>query len=449
MSSVLLIYPYFKPAHDRSLFRFPPLGIGYVAACLRAAGHGVSLLDCTFVSREAALRQARASGADVVGVYSMITMRRDAIRFARELRGTGALLVAGGPLPTSDPGLFIRDFDVVVTGEAEHTMPELVTAHENGQDIRSIRGTAWRGADGVASSGARVLEPDLDAIPFPARDLFPNAQYIRHSRKRYGYAITTIMSTRGCPFACEFCSNVMFGTSCRVRSVEKVVDEVEQALSFGYDRIHFADDVFTLDRARVARLCDEIERRGLHFTWECLGRVDTVDAVLARRMKAAGCDRIFFGIESGNDSVLALMNKRITVGRAERAVWDAHAAGLHTGAFFILYYPGETDDTVRATLRFALSLPLDYLSFTMPYPIPGTGLYRRVMGREVREWRQPDALLFDHALTFDADYSQAKMRLAILKGQIQFEIKRRLGKGGTAAMKLFEKPTDLLLRVMR
>jgi anaerobic magnesium-protoporphyrin IX monomethyl ester cyclase len=207
--------------------------------------------------------------------------------------------------------------------------------------------------------------------------------------------------------------------------------------------------VFTLDRARVGRICEEIERRRLHFTWECLGRVDSVDAPLARRMKEAGCDRIFFGIESGNDSVLALMNKGITVAKAERAVRDAHAAGLQTGAFFILYYPGETDDTVLATLRFALSLPLDYLSFTMPYPIPGTGLYRRVMGRKIREWKQPDALLFDHALTFDADCSQTKMRFAILKGQIQFEIKRRLGKAGTTAMKLFERPTDLLLRIMR
>jgi anaerobic magnesium-protoporphyrin IX monomethyl ester cyclase len=227
------------------------------------------------------------------------------------------------------------------------------------------------------------------------------------------------------------------------------VNEVEEALSLGYDRIHFADDVFTFDRARLARICEEIGSRRLHFAWECLGRVDSVDAALARQMKEAGCDRIFFGIESGNDDVLALMNKRITVAKADRAVRAAHAAGLRTGAFFILYYPGETDATVLATLRFALSLPLDYLSFTMPYPIPGTGLYRRVMDRQAREWRQPRGLLFDHALTFDADCSQSKMRFAILKGQIQFEIKRHFGAAGTAAMKLFQKPTDILLKLMR
>jgi anaerobic magnesium-protoporphyrin IX monomethyl ester cyclase len=449
VKSILLIYPFFKPAYDRSLFRFPPLGIAYVAAALRAAGHQVSLLDCTFLSRDDALRRAVVLRADVVGVYSMITMRRDAIRFSRALRPTGAFLVAGGPLPTSDPGLFLRDFDLVVAGEGERTMCELVAALESGTDARSIPGTVFPDSGGDARAGARALEPDLDALPFPARDLFDNDRYIRHSRSRYGYAITTVMTTRGCPFSCEFCSNVMFGTTCRVRSVENVVDEVEHALSFGYDRIHFADDVFTLDRVRVDRICGEIERRRLRLSWECLGRVDSIDTTLARRMKAAGCDRIFFGIESGNNDVLALMNKKITIEKADRAVRAAHAAGLHTGAFFILYYPGETDATVLDTLRFALSLPLDYVSFTMPYPIPGTGLYRRVVGREVREWKQPDALLFDHALTFDADVSQGKMRFAILKGQVHFEIKRRLGRAGVPVARLFERPTDLLLRIMR
>jgi anaerobic magnesium-protoporphyrin IX monomethyl ester cyclase len=199
MSSVLLIYPYFKPIHDRSLFRFPPLGIAYVASSLRAAGHTVSLLDCTFLSRGEALRQVSAAGADVTGVYCMITMRQDALRFAQAARGTGSLLVAGGPLPTSDPGLFLPAFDVVVKGEGERTMCELVTAHENGQDLHMVAGTVVRESGGLAASSPRAMEPDLDDLPLPARDLFPNEQYVRYSRRRFGYAITTVMSTRGCP----------------------------------------------------------------------------------------------------------------------------------------------------------------------------------------------------------------------------------------------------------
>jgi anaerobic magnesium-protoporphyrin IX monomethyl ester cyclase len=190
-------------------------------------------------------------------------------------------------------------------------------------------------------------------------------------------------------------------------------------------------------------------RRRLHFGWECLGRVDSIDGELASLMKRAGCERIFFGIESGSEEVLRLMNKRITTEKARLAVEAAHAAGLKTGAFFILFYPGETDETVLATLQFAGSLPLDYLSFTMPYPIPGTRLFERVKNRAIRDWRQSFGLLFDHTLVFDADFSQAKMRFAILKGQVEFEIKRRLGGIAPAALKLLQKPTTILLRAMR
>ena len=120
----------------------------------------------------------------------------------------------------------------------------------------------------------RPFEKHLDRIPFPARGLLPNEDYIRYGRKKYGYSITTVMSTRGCPYRCEFCSNVVFGGSYRERSPQNVVDEVEEALGLGYDRISFADDVFTLNRRRVLGVCEEIGLRGLQFQWECLGRVD-------------------------------------------------------------------------------------------------------------------------------------------------------------------------------
>lgn len=123
---------------------------------------------------------------------------------------------------------------------------------------------------------------------------------------------------RGCPFSCEYCNNAVFGISYRKRSPENVLLEVEQALSLGYDRIHFADDVFTLNKKRIIRLCEEIKKVGLHFKWECLGRVDSIDRDIATAMKDAGCDRIFFGIESGSDSVLKMMKKNITIDKARR-----------------------------------------------------------------------------------------------------------------------------------
>ncbi|MBI2908528.1 MAG: B12-binding domain-containing radical SAM protein [Chloroflexi bacterium] len=453
MTSVLLIYPFFKPRHDRSVFRFPPLGISYVAAGLRAAGHEVTLLDCTFLDRDDAVRKASAVGAEVVGVYCMVTMLNDSLWFARQLRKQSRLLVAGGPLPTCDPLSFLAQFDVVVRGEAEQTMQDLLRAFQEGADLEGVAGIAYRRGTGgkpeVAFTVERSFAKDLDLIPFPARDLLPNQEYIQQTGKRYGYSITTVMSSRGCPYRCEFCSNVVFGGSHRERSPGNVVDELEEALALGYERISFADDVFTMNRDRVLRICEEIGRRGLRFRWECLGRVDSLDAPTAIRMKQAGCTRIYFGIESANEQVLKQMNKRITSQQARVAVEIAHQAGLEVGAFFILCYPGDTDDTVLETLRFATSLPLDYVGLSMPYPLPGTALLERVKDRMNRDWRPDRNLITDQALIFDADFSRPKIWFGILKGHAQFRILKRLGKLAPLFLAPFEKLTDAVFRIMR
>ncbi len=455
MSSVLLVYPYFRPFPDLSVFRFPPLGPAYVAASLRQAGHRVGILDCSVLSRRQALRQALDFGAEVVGIYSMASMRESSLWFARELRGRTRLLVAGGPLPSCEPAAFLGAFDLVVRGEGEQTMKELLRAWERGDGLQGVAGIAagkllGAGAPGeVLSTPPRALEPDLDRLPFPARDLLPNRSYLDHGRRRYGHAVTTVMSTRGCPYACEFGSNVVFGGSYRERSARSVVDEIEEALGLGYRRISFADDVFTLNRERTLGICAEIRRRKLSFAWECLGRAEGLDFELAREMKAAGCSRIYFGLESGNDRILELMRKRITCEQARRAVEDAHRAGLEAGAFFILFYPGETDDTVLQTLRFASSLPLSYLGLTMPYVLPGTPLSQRMKDRGTREWDPAERPLFGHVLNFRADVSELKIRFAILKGRLQFEMKKRLGRASPLAMRWFEPVTEALLRALR
>jgi anaerobic magnesium-protoporphyrin IX monomethyl ester cyclase len=438
MSSALLVYPYFDPPRNRSIFRFPPLGPAYVAASLRAAGHEVTLLDCTFLSREEALDRVRTARVDVVGVYIMMTMRRDALELARAARGRCRLLIAGGPLPSCDPDVYTADFDVVVRGEAERTLVEVLEAFERGAigDLPTV-------------IGPPPLSADLDSLPRPARDLLPNADYLAHWRRRGERATTSVMTTRGCPFHCEFCSNAVFGVSYRARSASNVLDEVEEALSYGFERIHFADDVFTLDRSRLLEICAEIKRRGLRFGWECLGRVDSVDDETAAAMKGAGCDRIFFGIESGSDATLALMNKRITVEKAQRAVEAARSAGLRVGAFFILCYPGEDDEAVLTTLRFATRLPLDYVSFTMPYPLPHTALYDRVADRVTKEWVPPEHGIVDHVRIYDGEYSQAKMRFAILKGRVEFLLRRRLGRAAPIVVTPLEISSDAIFRLMR
>jgi anaerobic magnesium-protoporphyrin IX monomethyl ester cyclase len=257
----------------------------------------------------------------------MVTLVEDCLWFARRLRDQCRLLIAGGPLPTCDPLPFLDDFDVIVRG-GEQTLIELLHTWEEGADRSSVAGIIYRnkaferetGEVSPLETAVRPFDKDLDRLPFPARQLFPNESYKRFGKKKYGYSITTVMSTRGCPFHCEFCSNVVFGGSYRERSPENVVDEIEEALALGYDRIAFADDVFTLNRRQVMAVCTEIKKRGLQFKWECLGRVDTLDYGTAVEMEAAGCARVYFGIESGNDRILKLMKKQITTVQARAAV---------------------------------------------------------------------------------------------------------------------------------
>ena len=457
MSRILLIYPYFRPKRDRSVFRFPPLGVGYIASSLIRAGHDVQLLDCTFLDRSEALQQAQSMKFEVVGIYCMVTMLEDCLWFARQLRANTRLLLAGGPLPTCDPQAFQNDFDVIVRGEGESTVVELLRAYMDGGAFNLIPGIVMHNKispDGKAQDETiltpdRLFSDDLDQLPFPARHLLPNASYIEFGRRKYGFSITTIMSTRGCPYECEFCSNVIFGGTYRERSAGNVVDEIEQALALGYDRISFADDVFTLRKNRVLEVCAEIKQRNLHFYWECLARVDSLDDGTYVEMYQAGCRRVYFGIESGDDGILKLMKKKITSAEARQAVLAAHRAGLEVGAFFILFYPGETNETVLNTLHFATSLPLDYIGLTMPYPLPGTALYERVKTKIKREWRPGESVFGSHVLIYNADFSEAKMWFGIIKGRAQFEIKRRLGRLAPFVLRLFEVPTDWLLSVLR
>jgi anaerobic magnesium-protoporphyrin IX monomethyl ester cyclase len=230
------------------------------------------------------------------------------------------------------------------------------------------------------------------------------------------------------------------------------VDEVEEIQALGYERVWFADDCFTIDRKHLLRVCDEIVRRKVDIAWECLSRVDTMDGEVAKGMKRAGCLRVFFGIESGNDSVLSLMNKRITSSQAERAVFVAKNAGLQVGAFFIVGYPGETNKTVLDTVRFASGLPLDYLSFTLPYPIPGTPLYERVKDKDVfiEDWEEPkNYRLIRHKLLYASGFSEGKLKFAIGKAHAQFYGRKFLGKTGYSLLgRPLEGLTDFAFKLM-
>jgi anaerobic magnesium-protoporphyrin IX monomethyl ester cyclase len=228
-----------------------------------------------------------------------------------------------------------------------------------------------------------------------------------------------------------------------------VIEEMTQIRDLGYDRVFFTDDCFTQNPKRVADICDILLREHVDVEWMCLSRADHLPPKLAIKMHAAGCRRIFFGIESGNQRILNIIGKRITPTQAQRAVENAQKAGIETGGFFILGYPGETNDSLIETLHFSSRLPLDYLSYSFPYPIFGTGLYTRVQ-KQITEpdWRKQRGSATRHDLLFKGVFSEPKLRLAMYTGLAQHRL-RRNGSLGWATAEVVEKISSSVLRLIR
>jgi anaerobic magnesium-protoporphyrin IX monomethyl ester cyclase len=222
--------------------------------------------------------------------------------------------------------------------------------------------------------------------------------------------------------------------------------DVEAALSYGYTHIWFADDIFMLNWQRALKICEEIQRRGLKFKWDCLGRVD-VNRKVFERMAAAGCQRIFFGVESGSPRILKQMGKRFSPEVVRQAIQDANAVGIRAAAFFQVGYPGETTEDILATLQLIATLPLDYLSFTITYPLPGTKLFDRVIAEERllpaerQEWKRAG----HNVVTYRADHSQFKLRWAIYAARSRFLAQRHLGPVGKPLGDLITQATNYAL----
>jgi radical SAM superfamily enzyme YgiQ (UPF0313 family) len=257
LTDVTLIYPYRRKRLDRSIFLSPPLGLGYLASYLRRHAIDVAILDCTFLTTQEVLNRVQQLDSPIIGIYCMYTMEEAARPLAQQLQGTCDLLVAGGPLPTLEPETFLQDFDVVVLGEGERTLLDVHASWTTGGELGAVQGIAYtdrnveHASGRVAYTPPRSLIEDLDAIPRPARDLFDNAVYQRYFRNTHGYTMTSLITSRGCPYHYEFCSKPVFGDTYRSRSAVNVVDEIEDALAFGYERLFFQDDCFTLDAQRV------------------------------------------------------------------------------------------------------------------------------------------------------------------------------------------------------
>jgi len=379
---ILLIVPDKKGFSTEGL---QSLGIGMIAAVLNRAGHDVTIRDLTVEPADngkLALYLA-ALQADLVG-FTVVTAT--ACRVYDELiplvrnHSPASLVILGGAHPTAMPDESLQYADIVVRGEGEETVVELCG---NLERLDTVNGISYCTASGTVHNPPREFIQNLDQLPFPARELFPPLSSYGGLPSVRGKIVGNLSTSRACYGRCKFCYNAIFGRKSRYRSAENILDEWELLVrKHSAEVITISDDHFTSNPKRVELICSELERRGLHKTpWTCSNgiRVETATVEMLSRMKSAGCQGVAFGIESGSQQVLDLMDKRITLDKIRNAVTNARKSGISTvTGFFMLGTPWDTLESMQETIAFSKSLPLDYAQFAIATPYPGTEMHEMV-----------------------------------------------------------------------
>ncbi len=419
-SRIAIVFPYFR-THSAGEILFPPLGAATLAGQLRKLGLPARIFDGTFQTPSQIQKDIAAWQPDIVGIYCMVTLKRNAMQMAESIRGLlpDSLLVAGGPLPTLYPKQFISHFDAVFRGESDVSFPsfcrDIFAAGTSRGNLEKISLEEYPGLF-IQAGGRQVDNPvlhyseeEIARFPLPDRGDFDHEQYQREWIRRDGSKTTSIMTTLGCPFQCDFCSKPIFGNLFRRRDLNSIFAEIYQIRALGYDSLWIGDDNFTLDPSFLDRFCERMD--GRKISWSCLSRSDRIDTALTRRMKEAGCRRVYLGLESGSCATLERMNKRVTLDDGIRAVHQFHDAGIEVAAFFIVGYPEETIPDIESTFRLALSLPLDEISFNVPFPLPGSKLFDRVSGIDPsRDWESENETTFVYQSEFDPGWLRGRIR---------------------------------------
>ncbi len=380
---VLLINPRATYAYEIAQKCYPPLNLLYLATHLMRNGFTVRLLDANAMRMddEKIEREAVSFRPDLVGIPLYTEILSSVYRMTNHLRRAlpDAHFVMGGPHASALPDDVLEEFDdvdFVLRGEAEKSIVELCKALHGGRDVCEIKGLSYKSETGIVHNAQADFLSNLDEGGFPARELVEDV----YRAKRYytllvrERPVDTLITSRGCPFNCNFCYNL--NHHYRYRSTDHVMQEILSIFKRGVRDIEICDDTFTFNRDRAAALFDKLIAERLPVSFRIKSRVDVVDAEFVSKAREAGVYMISYGMESGDDEMLRRMNKRTTVADNERACRLTKEGGLaaHTG--WILGYPGETPESIERTVNFIIAIKPTTAQIALLRPYPHTKVYR-------------------------------------------------------------------------
>lgn len=395
---LLLTHGYFlyeDPKELQIMKPYAPLGILYICSYLRSKGLKVEVFDSTFSSRAALFDKLEQGPPAVLGVYANLMTRPNVVEILRVAKNAGWKTIVGGP----EPGAYIEEYlaagaDVVVVGEGELTCEELVPLLRTGSidGLNDVHGIAFRQGDGaIVRTPPRAQIHDLDAQPWPARDAIDFDRYLKTWREHHGQGSVSLITARGCPYHCRWCSHQVFGKTHRRRSPVSVADELEWCMNRYNPEIGWiADDVFTIHHGWLFEYSAELSRRKLHLPFECISRADRLNPRVIETLAEMGCFRIWIGSESGSQRILDAMERGVTVEQVRNAVTLCKTHGIQTGVFLMWGYEGEEISDIEATIAHMKATDPDIFFTTVAYPIKGTPYFSEVSDKTepLKVWNQ-------------------------------------------------------------
>ena len=385
------VHPFLQEANVTGVY--PPLGVTYLAAAARAAGFPASIIEAHAqdLSHHHVVAALANIDSQVVGITSTTFNWPVVAELARKVRAAlpDRQIWVGGPQLSLYPEQCMAEpaLDAAVIGEGDLAIVELLQRLQQGEALAGVPGTLARDDQSELVRGAdRAPIEALDELPLPALDLLPLHRYRSLTLPTPYVSMST---TRGCPYRCSYCSQVYVGGSYREHGVDRVVAEMNRAVrEFGAREIVFFDETFSLSRKRSLALCEAILARGPRVRWNVRTRADLLPDELLQAMAAAGCVSIHVGIEAGSERVRRLMNKKLDLAKSQAALAEAQRLGIETRGYFMLGFPSETRDEMQQTMDLARELPLDWASFSLTTPLPGTGIHADALasGRFERDY---------------------------------------------------------------
>lgn len=389
MADVLLTHGYFlaEDEKERQIMKpYPPLGLLYLSAYLKREGFSVEVFDSTFGER-ADLARRLAVGPGVLGVYTNLMTRRSVLEIVRAAKAAGWTVVLGGPESANYAAEYLgAGADAIVVGEGELTMSELLSALPvaGAHRLHAVRGLAFRDEAGaIVRTGERPKVPDIDSLPWPDREAIDHGLYLEAWKTHHGASSVNLITARGCPYRCNWCSHAVYGFTHRRRSPANVADEMRWIVDrYAPDQVWYADDVFTISHPWLSSYLAELRNRGIHKPFETITRADRLQTETSvALLRELGCYRIWIGSESGSQRILDAMQRGVSVEQVRRACRLAQEHGIQVGMFLMWGYEGEELEDIAATVEHVKTTNPDIFFTTVSYPIKGTGYFDKVRDR--------------------------------------------------------------------